>query len=52
MIQPDDPGPYAHRCRCGSRAPRGRQRLCRLCDPAPFLAHVFRWLPWVKRRWW
>lgn len=42
------------RCKkCGSRAGRGRHRLCRPCDPAPVWAHftIARWVPYVVWRW-
>ena len=53
LVQPDDPGPYARTClRCGLDEGLGVNRLCaRCCPPAPFWAHVLRWLPCVARRW-
>ncbi len=51
--QPDDPGPFARTClRCGLDEGLGAMRLCaRCCPPAPWWAHVLRWLPCVARRW-
>ena len=51
--QPDDPGPFARTClRCGLDEGLGAMRLCaRCCPPAPWWAHLCRWLPCVARRW-
>lgn len=54
MNQPDDPGSYARMCLCCMAAEGiGVHRLCERCmpAPAPWWAHLCRWLPWVKRRW-
>ena len=53
LVQPDDPGVYARSClRCGLDEGLGAMRLCaRCCPPAPWWAHLCRWLPCVARRW-
>ncbi len=53
LVQPDDPGVYARTClRCGLDEGLGSMRLCaRCCPPAPWYAHILRWLPCVARRW-
>lgn len=54
MTQPDDPGPFARmRLCCLSEEGIGSNRLCVRCqpDPAPWWAHLLRWVPCVRRRW-
>lgn len=53
LVQPDDPGTYARTClRCGLDEGLGANRMCAACNPpAPWWAHVLRWLPCVARRW-
>lgn len=54
MRQPDDPsGAYSRRCLCcNAPGAHGADVLCHECrPPAPWWAHLTRWVPCVKRRW-
>lgn len=54
MIQPDDPGQFALTClRCGEPEAFGPLRMCarHQPEPAPFWAHLLRWVPCIARRW-
>lgn len=53
LVQPDDPGRLTTCVRCGEPEAWGPMRLCAQHQPAPapFWAHLLRWLPCVRRRW-